>query len=67
MTEAGRLAKCKRSQQLVECAVKRDMKGGMEGWAGELEEGGCQWHPRVECHTLQGVFWEAHQHPESLA
>jgi len=39
MTEAGRLAKCKRSQQLVECAViKRDMKGGMEGWAGELEE-----------------------------
>ena len=40
-----------KSQQLVECAVKRDMMGGMEGWAGELEEGGCQWHPGAGCRT----------------
>ena len=40
-----------KSQQLVECAVKRDMMGGMEGLAVGLEEGGCQWHPGAGCRT----------------
>jgi hypothetical protein len=67
MTEAGRLAKMQKSQQLVECAVKRDMMGGMEEWAGEQEGVVCRWHPGEECRTLQGVFSEAHHHLESLA
>lgn len=45
-----------KSQQLVECAVKQDMMGGMEGWEGEQEGVECLWHPGMGCRTLQGVF-----------